>query len=132
MDAPTYNTHSVTCPVCHRSSVVGPVGMVSGLFTCPHCHSHLVISWSGHFVRDPFSLKQLSMGKMLRQQSRPLARIQRDFGIGKSLSLIALLGSAVVLGFAIAAGEQSLPRQSSFQGFLEWMNTTGDAKNLAP
>jgi hypothetical protein len=106
--------------------------MVSGLFTCPHCHSHLVISWSGHFVRDPFSLKQLSVGKMLRQQSRPLARIQRDFGIGKPLSLIALLGSAVVLGFAIAAGEQSLPRQSSFQGFLEWMNTTGDAKNLAP
>lgn len=136
MNAPTYNTHSVTCPICHRSSVVGPVGAVTGLFTCPHCHSHLVISWSGHFVRDPFclkqGLKQVSVGKMLRQQSRPLARIQRDFGIGKPLSLIALLGSAVVFGFAFVAGEQSLPDQNSFQGFLEWVNGTGDSPNISP
>ncbi|MGL5061730.1 MAG: hypothetical protein ACRC62_17315 [Microcoleus sp.] len=132
MNAPTYNTHSVTCPICHRSSVVGAVGMVSGLFTCPHCHSHLVISWSGHFVRDPFCLKQLSVGKMLRQQSRPLARIQRDFGIGKPLSLIALLGSAVVFGFAIVAGGQSLSDRDSFQGILEWVNGTGDSKNSSP
>jgi hypothetical protein len=36
-------------------------------------------------VRDPFSLKQLTVGKMLRRESRPLARIQRDFGLGKHL-----------------------------------------------
>ncbi len=132
MNAPTYNTHSVTCPICHRSSVVGPVGMVSGLFSCPHCHSHLVISWSGHFVRDPFSLKQLTVGKMLRRESRPLARIQRDLGIGKHFPLLALLGSAVFLGFAIATTEQSLPRQNSFQqGFLEWVNGSGNSQNVS-
>lgn len=132
MNAPTYNTHSVTCPICHRSSVVGPVGMVSGLFSCPHCHSHLVISWSGHFVRDPFSLKQLTVGKMLRRESRPLARIQRDLGIGKHFPLLALLGSAVFLGFAIAATDQSLPRQQSFQqGFLEWVNGSGNSQDVS-
>lgn len=132
MNAPTYNTHSVTCPICHRSSVVGPVGMVSGLFTCPHCHSHLVISWSGHFVRDPFSLKQLTVGKMLRRESRPLARIQRDLGIGKYFGLLAILGSAVFLGLAIATTEQSLPRQQSFpQGFFEWVNGSGNSQDLS-
>ena len=132
MNAPTYNTHSVTCPICHRSSIVGPVGMVSGLFSCPHCHSHLVISWSGHFVRDPLSLKQLTVGKMLRRESRPLARIQRDLGIGKHFPLLALLGSAVFLGFAIAATGQSLPRQQSFQqGFLEWVNGSGNSQDVS-
>ncbi|MEG3850027.1 hypothetical protein QT971_22295 [Microcoleus sp. herbarium19] len=131
MNAPTYNTHSVTCPICHRSSVVGPVGMVSGLFSCPHCHSQLVISWSGHFVRDPFSLKQLTVGKMLRRESRPLARIQRDLGIGKHFGLLALLGSAVFLGFAISATERSLPRQQSFQGFFEWVNGSGNPQDVS-
>jgi transposase-like protein len=131
MNAPTYNTHSVTCPICHRSSVVGPVGMVSGLFSCPHCHSHLVISWSGHFVRDPFSLKQLTVGKMLRRESRPLARIQRDLGIGKHFPLLALLGSAVFLGFAIASTDQSLPRSQPFQGFLEWVSGSGNSQDVS-
>ena len=131
MNAPTYHTHSVTCPICHRSSAVGPVGMVSGLFTCPHCHSHMVISWSGHFVRDPFTLKQLTVGKMLRRESRPLARIQRDLGIGKLFPLLALLGSAVFLGFAIVATEQSLPRQQSFQGFLEWVSGSGNSQDVS-
>jgi transposase-like protein len=132
MNAPTYNTHSVTCPICHRSSVVGPVGMVSGLFSCPHCHSHMVISWSGHFVRDPFSLKQLTVGKMLRRESRPLARIQRDLGIGKHFPLLALLGSAIFLGFAIVTTERALPHQQSFQQeFLEWVNGSGNSQDVS-
>jgi hypothetical protein len=89
----------------------------------------MVISWSGHFVRDPFSLKQLAVGKMLRRESRPLARIQRDLGIGKHLGLLAILGSAVFLGFAIAATDQSLPRQNSFQGFLEWVSGNENSQN---
>lgn len=131
MNAPTYNTHSVTCPICNRSSVVGPVGMVSGLFTCPHCHSHMVISWSGHFVRDPFSLKQLTVGKMLRRESRPLARLKRDFGLSKPFPLIAILGSVVFFGCALAATEQSLPQQNSLQGFLEWVSGTGNSEDVS-
>ena len=83
-------------------------------------------------MRDPFSLKQLTVGKMLRRESRPLARIQRDLGIGKHFPLLALLGSAVFLGFAIAATDQSLPRQQSFQqGFLEWVNGSGNSQDVS-
>jgi hypothetical protein len=91
----------------------------------------MVISWSGHFVRDPFSLKQLAVGKMLRRESRPLARIQRDLGIGKHLGLLAILGSAVFLGFAIVATEKSLPHQDSFQGFFEWVNGSENSHDVS-
>lgn len=83
-------------------------------------------------MRDPFSLKQLTVGKMLRRESRPLARIQRDLGIGKYFGLLAILGSAVFLGLAIATTEQSLPRQQSFpQGFFEWVNGSGNSQDLS-
>ena len=82
-------------------------------------------------MRDPFSLKQLTVGKMLRRESRPLARIQRDLGIGKHLGLLAILGSAVFLGFAIAATERSLPQQNSFQGFFEWVNGSGNSQDVS-
>lgn len=83
-------------------------------------------------MRDPFSLKQLTVGKMLRRESRPLARIQRDFGLGKHFPLIAILGSMVFLGCAIAATEQSLPRQNSFQGLIEWVSGTGNSQDVSP
>ncbi len=82
-------------------------------------------------MRDPFSLKQLTVGKMLRRESRPLARIQRDFGLGKHFPLIAILGSMVFVGCAIAATEQSLPRQNSFQGLIEWVSGTGNSEDVS-
>ena len=83
-------------------------------------------------MRDPFSLKQLTVGKMLRRESRPLARIQRDFGLGKHFPLIAILGSVVFFGSAIAATEKSLPRENSFQGFLEWVSGTANSQDVSP
>ena len=82
-------------------------------------------------MRDPFSLKQLTVGKMLRRESRPLARIQRDLGIGKHFPLLAILGSAVFLGFAIVATDQSLARQQPFQGFLEWVSGSGNSQDVS-
>ncbi len=82
-------------------------------------------------MRDPFSLKQLTVGKMLRRESRPLARLQRDFGLGKPLPLIAILGSVVFFGCALAATEQSLLRQNSLQGFLEWVSGTGNSQDIS-
>ena len=75
---------------------------------------------------------QLTVGKMLRRESRPLARIQRDFGLGKHWTLIAILGSVVFFGCAIVATEQSLPRENSFQGFLEWVSGTGNSQDVSP
>lgn len=129
MNAPTYNSHSLTCPICNHSSSVGPVGMFSGLFICPNCHSHLVISRSGHYVRDPFTIKQLTVGRMIRRQSKPLARIRRDLSFAKYLPLIALLGSAVFLGFTIFTTEQSHQQPKPFQDLWEFVNGSGESSH---
>lgn len=123
MNAPTFKSHSVTCPICHRTSTLAPVGMYSGLFTCPHCHSNLVISWSGHYVRDPFAMNPLLVGKVLRRQSRPLARLHRDLGITKYLSIAAIVGSALCLGWLITtAPYREAPE--TFKNLWEWVYRT--------
>ncbi|MGC9526736.1 MAG: hypothetical protein ACP5D7_14475 [Limnospira sp.] len=106
MNADTFNSHSVTCPICHHTSISPLVGMLGGLFTCPNCHTHLVISKSGHYVRDPFALQQWAMGRMLRRQSHPLARIGRDVCSRKRLSLMAIAGSIILLGATLVATER--------------------------
>ncbi|MEB3885568.1 hypothetical protein [Lyngbya sp. CCY1209] len=106
MNADTFNSHSVTCPICHHTSISPLVGMLGGLFTCPNCHTHLVISKSGHYVRDPFALQQWAMGRMLRRQSHPLARIGRDICSRKRLSLVAIAGSIILLGVALVTTER--------------------------
>jgi hypothetical protein len=103
--------------------------MFSGLFICPNCHSHLVISRSGHYVRDPFTIKQLTVGRMLRRQSKPLARIRRDLGFTKHLSLLALLSSAVFLGFTIASADPSHQQFKPFQDLWGWVNGSGESGN---
>lgn len=81
---------------------MNPGQMIGGLYTCPHCQARLVISFSGHYVRDPFSFRQGGMEQLLRRQSRPWARIIRDVGLTKPSSLVALLASAVVAGITLA------------------------------
>jgi len=76
--------------------------MLGGLYTCPHCQARLVISLSGHYVRDPFTFRQAPVEQLLRRQSRPWARILRDVGLTKPVSLMALLVSAVVAGVTLA------------------------------
>lgn len=93
--------------------------MFGGLYTCPYCQERLVISWSGHYVRDPFTLKQLAVGRMLRRQSRPLARVLRDVGLGKRSSLMGVLASAVVVGITVAAIEGWIPDRNPFEGLLK-------------
>lgn len=83
-------------------------------------------------MRDPFTLKHLTVGRMLRRQSRPLARIRRDFGLAKHLPLIAILGSAVFLGFTIAATESSPGQQNPFSNVWEWVNGTGESRDISP
>ncbi|WP_017663226.1 hypothetical protein [Baaleninema simplex] len=106
MSAPTSNTHSITCPICHHTDKIHAGQLFNGLYTCPSCQTRLVICWSGHFVRDPFSLSRLDFGQILRRQSRPFSRILRDVG---ALKWFAALG-AVALGvtlLSLHAGESS-------------------------
>jgi hypothetical protein len=77
-----------------------------GLFTCPYCQEKLVVCQSGHYVRDPFTWKKMMISSSLRRQSRPLARIIRDFLLFKPPLLPLVVGFAVLLT-TIAATEKS-------------------------
>lgn len=116
MNAHIFESHSVLCPVCNRSGQRNPGEILGGLYTCPHCQARLVISWSGHYVRDPFTFKQLSVARLLRRQSSPVARILRDVGIKKRPSFWAVLAGLVVASLTFATienwnGELQLPGQ---------------------
>ncbi len=65
-----------------------------------------MVSQSGHYVRDPFVLRQMIISSALRRQSRPLARIIRDFILLKRPLLALVVGSAIVFGM-IGATQQS-------------------------
>jgi hypothetical protein len=98
MNTHTLDHHYGTCPICQRNIRTKPVKSYIGLFICPFCQERLVVCKGGHYVRDPFTWKQMMLSSMLRRQSRPLARIIRDFVLIKHpTSLIALaLGSTVL------------------------------------
>lgn len=106
MNADTFNSHSVNCPICHHTSILPSVGVLGGLFTCPNCHTHLVISNSGHYVRDPFSWQHWAIGRMLRRQSHPLARIGRDVCSTKPFPLLAIVSSLLLLSLAVVATDR--------------------------
>ncbi|MEB3280236.1 MAG: hypothetical protein VKK42_15080 [Lyngbya sp.] len=112
MNADTFNTYSVTCPICHQTSIVSSMGVLGGLFTCPHCHTHFVISNSGHFVRDPFCLRKWAVGQMLRRQSHPLARIRRDLW-PRRFPLAILVSGILFISLAVAATNQLNSQQNT-------------------
>lgn len=105
MNIHTFDNNYVTCPICHRTSRSQPVKTYIGLFTCPYCQEKLVVSHSGHYVRDPFTWKKMMMSAALRRQSRPLARISRDFIILKR-PLFALGVGLTILLATIAVTQQ--------------------------
>ncbi|MDM9381611.1 hypothetical protein QUB80_12960 [Chlorogloeopsis sp. ULAP01] len=106
MNTHTFDHHYVTCPICQKHSTTKSVQSYIGLFTCPYCQERLVVCKSGHYVRDPFNFKQIAISSALRRQSRPLARIIRDFVIPKHPIVALIVGSAVVFGM-IAINQQS-------------------------
>ncbi|MBU7585178.1 MAG: hypothetical protein KAF91_20190 [Nostoc sp. TH1S01] len=106
MNTPIFDNHYVTCPICHRNARPKPIKTYIGLFTCPYCQERLVVCRSGHYVRDPFTFKQMILASSLRRQSSPFARIIRDFLPLKRPLLTLALGGAVLLS-AIAIAQQS-------------------------
>ncbi|MBW4581342.1 MAG: hypothetical protein KME42_17370 [Tildeniella nuda ZEHNDER 1965/U140] len=52
-------------------------------------------------MRDPFTLNRIATGQMLRRESRPLARIQRDFKSVVPSMMWMALGSAIFVGTAV-------------------------------
>ncbi|GCL41609.1 hypothetical protein H6F39_04880 [Anabaena sp. FACHB-1250] len=97
MSTNTFDNHYVTCPICQRNNRTTPIRSYIGLFTCPYCQEKLVVCQSGHYVRDPFIWRQMMISSDLRRQSRPLARMIRDFISIKRPLLSLVLGSVVFL-----------------------------------
>jgi hypothetical protein len=98
MSTNTFHDHYVTCPICQRNNRTTPIKSYIGLFSCPYCQEKLVVCQSGHYVRDPFIWKQMMISSTLRRQSRPLARIIRDFIFIKRPFLSLVVGSAIFFG----------------------------------
>ena len=86
---------------------------MKGLLTCQHCRERLVVSCSGHYVRDPFAFKQLNQGQLLRQQSHPLARFWRDLKVSSQPFLLATFGSALLVGVALVFYQGGVSSQSN-------------------
>jgi hypothetical protein len=122
MNAHTFDSHSVTCPICNRTGRLQSSVMFGGLYTCPYCQERLVISWSGNYVRDPFTIRQLAVGRMLRRQSRPLARALRDVGLNRRSSLMGILAGAVVIGIVIATLDSWMPERNPLKSLLQQVN----------
>ncbi|MEY3401376.1 MAG: hypothetical protein AN487_06610 [Anabaena sp. CRKS33] len=97
MSTNTFDNHYVTCPICQRNNRTTPIKSYIGLFTCPYCQEKLVVCQSGHYVRDPFIWRQMMISSDLRRQSRPLARMIRDFISIKRPLLSLALGTVVFL-----------------------------------
>ncbi|MBO3459122.1 hypothetical protein G7B40_011815 [Aetokthonos hydrillicola Thurmond2011] len=97
MNTHTFDNHYVTCPICQKNTKPKPIKTCIGLFTCPYCQERLVVSQSGHYVRDPFTFRQIIISSTLRRQSRPLARIIRDFALFKRPLLALVIGSVIFL-----------------------------------
>lgn len=110
MNTHIFDNHYVTCPICQRNAKAKPVKTYIGLFTCPYCQERLVVCQSGHYVRDPFILKQIMLCSALRRQSSPLARIIRDFVLFKRPFVALAVGGAVLLSM-IAMTQQSTSDQ---------------------
>ncbi len=119
MNTHTFGNHSVTCPICQRIDKFKPLKVCNGLYTCPYCQEKLVVSWSGHYVRDPHNCKQIILAHMLRRQSRPWARIIRDLGFLKRPSVLVALGSAILLGVSVISLESLNHQQNPLQEILE-------------
>ncbi|MBC6424031.1 MAG: hypothetical protein GDA43_23310 [Hormoscilla sp. SP5CHS1] len=49
------------------------VGCIYALYICSYCQERLVVSQSGHYIRDPFAIVGVESGRLLRCQSRPIA-----------------------------------------------------------
>ena len=125
MNPHTFSNHHTTCPICQKSTKLKLVKMCEGLFTCNSCQEKLVVTWSGHYVRDPFSGKQMLVGQLLRRQSNPWARIMRDLGSIKRPFMYVAIG-VLIVGASVFSVDSIHNQQNPQDRVVEKIN---DAKN---
>lgn len=128
MNTHTFGNHYTTCPICQRSSNLKLVKMCKGLFTCNSCQEKLVVTWSGHYVRDPFSGKQVLVAQLLRRQSNPWARIIRDLDLIKRPFMYIAVG-VLIVGASVFTVE-SFNYQPSQDRVVEKINDPDNPQKL--
>lgn len=95
---------------CHAEKIKTCIG----LFSCPYCQEKLVVCQSGHYVRDPFTLKQMMISSSLRRQSSPLARIIRDFVFLKRPVVAMAVGGIILLSMLAITQQNTNSEQENF------------------
>ncbi|BAY61705.1 hypothetical protein NIES22_17720 [Calothrix brevissima NIES-22] len=121
MNTHIFDNHYVTCPICQRNATPKPLKSCVGLYSCPYCQEKLVVCPSGHYVRDPFTIKQMMVSAELRRQSSPLARIVRDFLFLKRPAIALAVGSMMLFG-TIALTQQNTNYEQSITPTTENLN----------
>ncbi len=129
MNTHTFGNHYTTCPICQGSSNLKLVKMCHGLFTCNSCQEKLVVTWSGHYVRDPFSGKQVLVAQLLRRQSSPWARIVRDLGLIKRPFMYVAMG-ALIVGASVFTIESANRQPKAPSQVVEKINNITNPPNL--
>ncbi len=129
MNTHTFDNHYTTCPICQRSSNLKLVKMCKGLFTCNSCQEKLVVTWSGHYVRDPFSGRQVLVAQLLRRQSSPWARILRDLGAIKRPFMYIAVG-ALIVSASVFAIESVSQQHNSADRVVEEINDINNPPKL--
>ncbi|BAY98606.1 hypothetical protein NIES37_25580 [Tolypothrix tenuis PCC 7101] len=114
MNIHTFDNHYVTCPICQRNATPKKIKTCIGLFSCPYCQEKLVVCQSGHYVRDPFTLKQMMISSSLRRQSSPLARIIRDFVFLKRPVVAMAVGGIILLSMLAITQQNTSSEPENF------------------
>lgn len=117
MNVRTFSNYSVTCPICQRNDRLKPIKVSYGLFICPYCQERLVVSWSGHYVRDPHKCRQSILTQRRRQQRR--ARVMHDLGFLTHPSVLIALVSAILLGVSVISLEGFNHHQNPLENLIE-------------
>ena len=129
MNTHTFGNHYTTCPICQSTTNLKLVKMCRGLFTCNSCQEKLVVTWSGHYVRDPFSGKQIFVAQLLRRQSNPWARIVRDLGAIKRPFMYIAVG-VLIVGASVFTIETVNQQQKSPDRVVEQINNINNPPKL--
>ncbi|WP_009632258.1 hypothetical protein [Synechocystis sp. PCC 7509] len=129
MNTHTFGNQNTTCPICQRSSNLKLVKMCNGLFTCNSCQEKLVVTWSGHYVRDPFSGKQVLVAQLLRRQSKPWARIIRDLGVIKRPFMYVAVG-LLIMGASVFTIDSVQRQQNPINQVVEKINDRNHPPSL--
>jgi hypothetical protein len=106
MNAPTFDAHPSVCPICHHSSLMPSHKLLPGLLVCEHCRERVVVSRSGHFVRDPFRFRQAKLERSLRRESHPVNRILRDLKTTRPNVWCVLLAGTLLFGGAVLSSDK--------------------------